>query len=287
MPLVNDSMAFDFAQIPVPFRMQPGLARLPEGAAHLTPLDTNHPLFAQKRSVLVAGHSRHTVTGFDPAPALAAIQQQARTQGIAGALEAGTPLELAFEEDFAVLEGDTGTLPWLCVCAPSHWAPEDKLGLPLAAVHAPVADNALLQSASRHLQALATEGGSWERWVWSLSPSSRHDQHPRRHPATPWPNTPDPAALAAACWLRTERQTFLPVGGGTRQAVFTIRVQLAPLVQAIDTPAKALRLHDSLASMSEAVLAYKGLAPARPRLLQWLAMVATAAAAAADARPSQ
>jgi hypothetical protein len=171
-----------------------------------------------------------------------------------------------------VLDGDTGTLPWLCVCAPSHWAPEDKLGQALAAVHAPVADNARLQAASRQLVALVTEGGHWERHVWSLSPSPRHDQHPRRHPPTPWPTTSDPLAFAQACWLRTERQTFFPVGGGTCQSIFTIRVQLQPLPLAVDSSDRARRLHDSLASMSDAVLAYKGLAPARERLLQWLAM---------------
>ena len=265
-------MAFDFAQIPVPFRMQPGLARLADDACHLTALSPTHPLHAEKQRVLQAGQSRHVVPGFDPAPALAAIARQAAAQGIAGALEAGTPLEMALEEDLVVLDGDTGTLPWLCVCAPSHWAPEDKLGQALAAVHAPVADNARLQAASRQLVALVTEGGHWERHVWSLSPSPRHDQHPRRHPPTPWPTTSDPLAFARACWLRTERQTFFPVGGGTCQSIFTIRVQLQPLPLAVDSSDRARRLHDSLASMSDAVLAYKGLAPARERLLQWLAM---------------
>ncbi len=264
-------MALDLAQIPVPFRMQPGLARLPDDAAHLTALAPQHALFEEKQRVLQAGQSRHAVAGFDPRPALAAIHRQAQAQSIAGALDAGTPLELAFEEDLVVLDGGSGTLPWLCVCTPSHWAPEEKLGLPLGAVHGPVADSAMLQAATGALVALATGGGRWERHVWTLSPSPRHDQHPRRQPAAAWPQTHDPEAFAAACWLRTERQTFFPVGGGTRQAVFTIRVQLQPLAQAVDSPSGAQRLHDSLASMSEAVLAYKGLAPARGRLLQWLA----------------
>ncbi len=263
-------MAFDIEQIPVPFRMQPGLVRLPAQAAHLTPLTPGHPLHDEKRRVMQAGQSRHAVPGFDPAPALAAIHRQAAREGSDAALAAGHPIELAFEEDFAVLDGATGTLPWLCVCAPSHWAPEDKLGQTLAAAHAPVADNALLQAAVHPLVALATGGERWERWVWSLSPSSRHDQHPRGHVPPPWPSTPDPDAFVQACWLRTERQTFFPVGGGTRQAVFTIRVRLQPLAQAAGTPARARRLHDSLASMSDAVLAYKGLTPARERLLQWL-----------------
>jgi hypothetical protein len=53
--------------------------------------------------------------------------------------------------------------------------------------------------------------------------------------------------------------------------VFTIRVMLRPLAEAVTRRDDAQRLHDALASMSDAVLAYKGLAPARERLLAWLA----------------
>ena len=85
----------------------------------------------------------------------------------------------------------------------------------------------------------------------------------------PWPATADLQAFAGQCFLRVERQTFFPLVPG--QAVFTIHVMLQPLAQAVATPAQAQRLHAALASMSEAVLAYKGLAPARERLLAWLA----------------
>jgi dimethylamine monooxygenase subunit A len=118
--------------------------------------------------------------------------------------------------------------------------------------------------------ALATGGDCWERHVWTISPSGRYDQHPRRHTRTPWPATRDPAGFAARCWLRAERQAFFPVGRGTRQAVFTIRVMLQPLAEAVATPALAQTLHDSLASMSKAVLDYKGLTGALPALLDWL-----------------
>ena len=39
-----------------------------------------------------------------------------------------------------------------------------------------------------------------------------------------------------------------------------------------------MQLHDALASMSDAVLAYRGLTPARDRLLHWLSARAVAAA---------
>ncbi|MBC7601351.1 MAG: DUF3445 domain-containing protein [Ramlibacter sp.] len=254
-------MDFDFNLIAAPFRMQPGLRRIDAGAVRLTPLDPIGRLHREKQAVVDAGTSRQVVKGFDAQPALRAIAS------LGGTNEA---CELAFEEDFAVLDGATGTLPWLCVCTPSHWVPEEKLGLDFATLHAPVADNALLVAASRQLVALATNGECWERHVWTISPSPRYDQHPKRHPRTPWPDSGDAQAFATGCWLRAERQCFFPVGQGTEQAVFSIRVMLQPLAEAVTTPERAQRLHDSLASMSQAVLDYKSLARAREPLLRWL-----------------
>lgn len=262
-------LPFDPQLVAAPFRMQPGLRKLPAGEPQLTALSPDSPLYEEKRRVVEAGASRHAVPGFDAGPALEAIAAQAASQGLHVA--AGTPPELAFEEDFAVLDGAAGTLPWLCMCVPSHWAPEDKLGLDFAAVHAPVADAATLLAAGSHLVQLATGGERWERHVWTISPSPGHDQHPARHPRAPWPDAADAHAFAAGCWLRAERQTFFPVGRGTRQAVFTIRVMLRSLPEAVhSTPKLAIRLRESLASMTDAVLAYKGLTPAREPLLRWL-----------------
>lgn len=262
-------MDFDLASIATPFRMQPGLRRLlPDDARHLTPLAPDSALAKEKRRVVEAGRSRLAVSGFDPVPALEAIAQQAAREGIV--VPDGVPVELAVEEDFAILDGATGTLPWLSVCVPSHWAPEEKLGLDFLAVHRPVADSATLLAAGRHLVELATSGEHWERHVWTISPSARFDQHPVRHGREPWPDPVDPQRFADACFLRAERQTFFPVGQGTRQSVFTIRVMLQPLTLAVDTPDKAARLHEALSTMSDAVLQYKGLAPAREPLLRWL-----------------
>ena len=263
-------MDFDFSQIAVPFRMQPGLRRCDPQAVRLTPLDPASALHAEKRAVFDAGQSRQMVPGFNAEPALRAISAMAGHALNVDPSAAALPPELAFEEDFAVLDGANGTLPWLCVCLPSHWAPEDKLGLAFAEVHRPVADNAALVAASTQLVALATSGDCWERFVWTISPSGRYDQHPGRHPRDPWPDTEDVDAFAASCWLRAERQTFFPVGQGTRQAVFAIRVMLQPLTDAVKNRQDAARVKDSLASMSHAVVDYKNLGAARTRLLRWL-----------------
>lgn len=263
-------MSFDLALLDRPFRMQPGLRRMGPGEAHLTPLPAGSALYREKQQVLQAGQSRWCVPGFDPRFAIESIAQHARATWTPGTFDAETPLELAVSEDLAVLDAATGTVPWLCVCTPSHWAPEDKLGQSLAAIHGPVADNARLLAASGALVQLVTSGTAWERFVWTVSPSARHDQHPRRQPRAPWPATEDPAAFAARCFVRVERQTFLPVPGQA-QAVFTIGVTLQPLAEAVATPAQATGLHGALQSMSPAVLAYKGLDTAQPLLLRWLA----------------
>jgi hypothetical protein len=179
-------------------------------------------------------------------------------------------LALAVHEDLAVLDGASTRLRWLAVCLPSHWAPRDKIGHPFAEVHAPVADNALLVSAAAHLARLVTQPQRWERFVWNLTPHAGLDQHPRRRPKPAWPLAGGAAAVGAAAWMRTERQTFVPLPEEA-QAVFTIHVGLDRLADVARDPCRALRLHDALATMSDAVLDYRGLIAAREPLLQWLA----------------
>jgi hypothetical protein len=75
--------------------------------------------------------------------------------------------------------------------------------------------------------------------------------------------------VLALASLRHEHQTFIPMPE-RGQAVFTIRVASEPLAAALRTREDAARLHAALASMSAAVLAYRGLAPVREPLLEAL-----------------
>ena len=267
-------MNFDFAQVSVPFRMRPGLVRLEPGALHLTPLHPGSTLHAEKLAIHRQGATRQVLAGFDPTDALAAIREQALKAGVDMPLADTLPLELQVEEDLVVLDTATGRIPWMCVSVPSRWAPEEKIGLSLASIHSPVADGEALAAALPHLLRVLSNGTHWERYVWTLSPSPRYDQHPLRQPLQNWPDTDDATAVAQQCHFRAERQTFIPLfdtqGQPRSQVVFTIRVMVAPLATALRTPADAQRLHDSISSMSEAVLAYKNLTPARARLLTWL-----------------
>lgn len=178
-------------------------------------------------------------------------------------------LALAFAEDFAIVDADSGRIPWLAVCLPSHWSPQAKVGRPFTEVHAPVADNAVLLAASAHLLRLVTAAERWERFVWTITPRSALRAHPDEPTGEAWSDDGSPSALAAQAFWRTERQTFIPLPE-RRQAVFTIQVAVQPLDRAIADAARAARVRDALASMSPAVLAYRGLVPARERLLAWL-----------------
>lgn len=179
-------------------------------------------------------------------------------------------LALAFAEDFAIIDGASARIPWLAVCLPSHWAPEDKIGRHFAQVHAPVADNQMLITASDHLARLVTGTDRWERFVWTITRHPQLSQHPVRCDPAPWPVDADADELAARAFFRTERQTFIPLPGSA-QAVFTIHVEMHPLAHVANNPAQAQALHAALSSMSDAVLAYRGLSAARGRLLDWLA----------------
>ena len=175
-------------------------------------------------------------------------------------------LSLAFEEDFAVVDATDTRIPWLAVALPSFWAPEEKIGLPFAAVHAPVADSALLLRASEALTRTVTGPERWERFVWTITNHPRLHAHPQRVAPDKWP----PGADVATAWWRSERQTFIPLPA-LRQAVFTIHVQVERLADVIRPPGRAARLHEAIASMSAAVLDYRSLTEVREPLLRWLA----------------
>jgi hypothetical protein len=305
-------MPFDFSAVSAPFRMQPGLRRMAEGATQLTPNRIGDRTLDEKLAVLQQWPTDALVVadGFDPRAALNALCAQAAQEHPAafawdggridearllgwrlhdGELRGGGPAEigrcltalplpwrlpgllsLAFAEDFAVLDGTTGRIPWIAACLPSHWAPAQKVGRHFAEVHGPVADNQVLLAASDHLARLVTGTQRWERFVWTLTHTPTLQMHPAHIDPAPWPADADASALAALAFFRTEHQTFIPVPA-TNEAVFTIHVESRPMVQAIGSPARAQQLHDALATMSPAVLAYRGLDEARDRLLQWLA----------------
>jgi hypothetical protein len=176
-------------------------------------------------------------------------------------------LSLTFAEDFALVDANSGRVPWLAVCLPSHWAPEDKVGRHFTEIHAAVADNQMLLKASDSLLRLISGPDRWERFVWNVTDEPRLHAHPDHCARQRWPG----GAIDRA-WLRSERQTFIPFCGerGHQHVWFTIGVDVVALGDMVAQPGRAAALHAAIASMTPAVLAYRGLTTVQGALLAWL-----------------
>jgi len=184
----------------------------------------------------------------------------------AGMVEAAARL---VAEDLCLLVPREGgwVLGAACVCFPSHWRLSDKLGRPVAAIHAPVPHYAdeLAGRVDRFLDRLAPGQGAWRR-NWLV-----HTDDRLFAPAPPPPPAPALTADDAGerLWLRSERQTLrrLPVTGSI---VFTIRTQQAPLAVVGSRPDLRAAMADAVESWSDDLIAYRGGHALRTPLLAWL-----------------
>lgn len=260
-----------------PFRMRPGLARLDAATAPLLFLrDALAPVYAaHKRAALRDQRAIAQVGAADPAVLAAIADAYAAQTGVRLSPDADA-LALDMQEDFVILHDEPGEAGpdlrtrFLSVCFPSNWSPAEKLGLDFSAIHAPVADNALLQAGSRGIVDLALRQTPMLRHVWLLTPSADLAQHPQTRRLR-WDDALRQAdtsgcRLIDQAFFRVERQTTLPLPQ-LQRAVFLIRVVVAPLTKVLDHhPSRCAELHSALASMSPAVVAYRGMAAVLERL---------------------
>lgn len=180
------------------------------------------------------------------------------------------PLDLAgrlVQEDLCLLEraGDVYRLVAASLCSPARWRLADKLGHPLAQIHAPVAGYAAKLAAPVDRFFATLKPG---RLVWRLNWGIVDDPAPFQ-PAAPPPQLVTAAEAGERLWLRVERQTLqrLPASGAV---VFTIRTHITRLDAAIRTRAAAAELAAALRDMPEDSRRYKHIAPFAAPLLDWL-----------------
>lgn len=261
-----------------PFRMHPGLKRLNAAPATGMP-----PLFA--RDALAgeyAAQKAAVMRALGPA-ALPGVPDTAVLEAIAQAHEAQTGVHLGatvealvsgMQEDFVVLHDEPAGMRtrFLAVCFPSNWSPAEKLGLDFTAIHAPVADNALLQAGANGIVDMAFRKATMLRHVWLLTPGAELSQHPESR-RTRWQDALDQADASSSgrlvdqVYFRVERQTTLPLPE-LRRGVFFIRVMVCGLVDVLSVePNRAADLRQALYSMTDAVLHYRGMQAVRERLL--------------------
>ena len=172
------------------------------------------------------------------------------------------------EPDFLLLNANAGgefTLRGGCVCFPSSWSLEEKIGRPLEESHGVVPElNEQIGKQIHTFLGRLTPGTAWLRHNWGLSRSPELNQHPRR--ALP---RLEASARIDEVWLRVEHQALvaLPQSEGI---LFGIRITIHPLAQVKADAAAAERLGRALRTMPEPMAVYKNIAAARPALLQML-----------------
>jgi hypothetical protein len=183
-------------------------------------------------------------------------------------------LELAgrlVQEDLCVLQLREG-VPFLTagvLCFPGGWRLVEKLGLPLAQVHAPVPiyPDRLARPVDRLIATLKS-GKLVERVNWSLLDTPvlfRPGGHFRRK------RNADVTAENAGetLYLRVERQTLrqLPRSGAV---VFGIRTYVYPLALIAEDPAVAGRLGSAVRGLPDALKGYKSVGVFEEPLLAYL-----------------
>ena len=170
------------------------------------------------------------------------------------------------EADFLLMKPDDDGVFRLCggcLCFPSHWDLREKLGRTMAEIHAPVPG--LNESLGRQIDGFLRRvkpGISWERANWGLSRTGELNLHPSRK----LPRL-DAGVGLDDVWFRVEEQSLvaLPENGGV---LFCIRLVIRPMCEIkADSEARQGMIR-ALRTMPEPMAGYKGISPARGRLLE-------------------
>ena len=283
--------------VQAPFRMRPGLQRLADGAASFSGAPPPPDALAQAYARARQARLPQAMVGEPDPQVLQRLQQLLLAQGATLAQGEGEAdalaLSMALQDDFVILHdepdpsgGSCFRVRYLSVAFPSNWDPAEKLGLDFAAIHAPVADNALIQQGAEGIMDLAFRRQPMQRHVWLLSPDGALPQHPRERQRR-WEDAlarADNGLLLDEAFFRVERQTTWPLPD-VKRGVFFIRVMMCPLKAVLSVaPERAAALSEALQSMSQAVVAYRGMGLVRDRLVAELDTLA-AHNGATDTRP--
>jgi hypothetical protein len=195
------------------------------------------------------------------------------------ALTEDQPLALAgrlVQEDLCLIEAspEGPRLTAAIVCFPSRWRLDEKLGRPLAEIHArvPFYGDRLARPVDRfvgHVRA----GHIAARLNWSVM-----DDPTLFQPTGKWRTSYDVTITEQNAgdrlFLRVERQTLrrLPVSGAV---LFGIRVHVYRLARAVTTPEAAAGLAAAVRALPDETAHYKSLPMFQTALLGWLDRLAS------------
>jgi dimethylamine monooxygenase subunit A len=159
------------------------------------------------------------------------------------------------QEDIAVVRWTPERGEWnaaLHITAPSHWAPEDKIGKGYADTHALVPGMERQRNNSHNLAKIMRTKGPFVRFTWGISFSDAINCHPK----LPQPDF-DADFDRSNLFIRAERQVIWPLPP-LDTFLFAIRLYLYPLTSLSRLELDALQ--SALVSMSPESCAYKSIA---------------------------
>ena len=177
------------------------------------------------------------------------------------------------QEDLALLVERDGDLVFGAgsVCFPNRWDLQSKIGLPLSAVHAPVARlNEQLEGPIDSFFTRLTSDKPFWRLGWGVLDTD--------DPYTPLDGTAAPTlelpevgdvTVPDRLFLRVERETLRRFPS-TSCVLFTIRTYIRPLRHLAGRPDDARRLAEALENLPDDVRDYKRTAELTDAAVQWL-----------------
>ena len=220
-------------------------------------------LIAHRHNIIATYPERHV---FQESVAKAAVEELAMWAGmISGDCH---ELALLWQQDFVVfLPDERGKEVFQAgaVCFPSSWRPEEKVGLPVYAIHSPVPTlNERLGEQIDKFIAGIKPGTAWERVNWGLSRSAELNQHPDCE----IPRLEPPFNLDQV-WVRREDQVLFRLSK-TGALIFGINVLNISVAEVASDKEGRAGLRRSVETMPEEIANYKNLLKSREYLLALL-----------------
>ena len=203
---------------PGPFSFRMGLGRGEPGEFFRSRAG-DETLIAKRKKILANHPERHCVLLPESEPLLEEFNEQLAEWGAVQSPLSGQELGQTIASDYLLLEPDDNGMPTLlggCVCFPSSWAFEEKVGRPLDWIHAVVPTlNETLGEKARSFLAQLHPGQAWLRTNWGLTATASLNQHPALNLPRLTAET-DPVSV----WFRIERQALVaqPKTGGHRSS---------------------------------------------------------------------
>ncbi len=180
------------------------------------------------------------------------------------------------QEDLAIVQRD-GPNDWLAalhLCAPGHWAAEDKIGLDFALVHQPVPGIESIVKAQTSMVRAMIDKSPLVRFVWGFGSDNRLNHHPQPPPewdAVDWKGRRllEGQGDEPPFYLRIERQTMqgLPE---VNASLFFIHVYHLSGKDILANQEQRKKLREAITTMDHLTLVYKGLAESKDQLLNLL-----------------